>query len=96
MPTGHGIDVATINALIERAYDKLNARMHGELFMEVHFKEFNKTGDREEVEVKVKAVIAGFKFHADARDWRAEKSVKTALMAIEKEAERAIHKKKEY
>ncbi|HLC93209.1 MAG TPA: hypothetical protein VJH23_05895 [archaeon] len=95
MPQGHGIDEATIRNLLERAYDKLNDRMHGELLMDVHFKEFHKTGAKEEVETKVKAVVAGFQFHADARDWSAEKSVKTALAAIEKEAQRAIAKKKE-
>ncbi len=95
LPDGHGIDKAAVMGLIERAYDKLNDRMHKELLMEVHFKEFHKSGNREEVETKVKAVVAGFQFNADARDWSAEKSVKSALEAIEKEAERAISKKKE-
>jgi len=94
MPQGHGIDKAIVTNLIERSYDKLNQRMQGELLMEVHFKEFHKSGTKEEVEVKVRAVIAGFSFHADARDWSAEKAAKTALVAIEKEAQRAIEKKK--
>lgn len=95
MPDSHGIDKATITSLIERYYDKLGARMPGELLMDVHFKEFHKTGQKEEVETKVKAVVAGFQFHAEGRGWSAEKSVKMALNTIEKEAERAIQKKKD-
>ena len=94
MPEGHGIDKATVKNLIERCYDKLNSRMHGELLMDVHFKEYHKEGHKEEIETKVKAVVAGFSFHADAREWSAEKSAKKALEDIEREAERAISKRK--
>ena len=94
-PEGQGIDKATIQNLIERHYDKLSSRLHGELLMDVHFKAYHKTGGREEIETKVKVVVAGFSFHADAREWSAEKSVKKALEDIEKEAERALDRKKE-
>lgn len=94
IPEGQSIDKATILNLIERSYDKLSSRLHGELLMDVHFKAYHKTGGKEEVEAKVKAVVAGFSFHANAKEWSTEKSVKKALEDIEREAGRAIDKKR--
>ena len=96
MPKAHGIDSAKVQTVIEKYYDKLSTRLPGEMFMEVHFKESHSTGKsskREQVEAHVKVVIGGILLHSKHIEWDAEKAVIVALKAVEKEADKAIHKR---
>lgn len=93
LPEGHGTDKSTLLSLIERFYDKLTVYAKGELLLEVHFKEFHKKGAREQVETKITATGPGFRLHAMAEEWGAEKSLKKALDAIEKEIKKGNSKK---
>ncbi len=93
MPQGHGIDRALVLGTIEKFYDKLSTRLPGEMFMEVHFKEAHTGGKREQVEAHVKVVVGGIVLHSKHIEWDAEKAVHVALRAVEKEADKAIHKK---
>ncbi|HLC80096.1 MAG TPA: HPF/RaiA family ribosome-associated protein [archaeon] len=93
LPKAHGVDKSSLTNTIERAYDKINQRLPGEMLMDVHFKEFHGQGAREEVEVKAKVVIGGIHLHSSAKEWDAQKALHGALDAIEKEADKAIHKK---
>lgn len=93
LPEGHGIDRALLQNLIEKYYDRLNTRLPGEMFMEVHFKEAHTGGKREQVEVHAKAVIAGINLHARHIEWDAKKALTASMKALEKEAEKVLHKK---
>ncbi len=96
LPEGHGIDKAILISLIEKAYDKMSQRMPGELLMEAHFKESHKQSKTGQVEVKLKAVVAGITLNTDSIEWGAEKALKGAIQAIEKEAEKAVQRKKRF
>ncbi|HIH09762.1 MAG TPA: hypothetical protein HA254_03765 [Candidatus Diapherotrites archaeon] len=94
MPQGHGIDISQLTSQIEKFYDKLTSRLGGGISLGVHFREFHKQGKREQVETKTSLNTAGIALHASAKEWEAENSLKSALNALEKEAEKVILRKK--
>ncbi len=89
---GHGIVRAVLLNDIERFYDKMSQRLHGEVVLEVRFKEFHKGGKRERVESLATIVSPGIRLHATAEEWDARKATKEAFNAIEKEFEHKMKK----
>jgi ribosome-associated translation inhibitor RaiA len=73
---------------MERHYDKLANFLHGELSLDVRFREARKEGSRTLVEVKAKAVSPTKMLNAHASDWTPEKALKSALDALLKEAQK--------
>jgi len=84
---------ALVNS-IEKAYDRLNNLLPGELTLEIHFRESRKHGKREQFEVKTNAVVEGISLHASFIDWDSEKALKKVLDSLEKEALKAKSLKK--
>ncbi|MCR4334988.1 MAG: hypothetical protein NUV57_00435 [archaeon] len=76
---------ALINA-IEKSHSKLKDFLHGEVLLEVHFRESKKQGMREQFEVNANANLAGISLHAKFIDWDSEKALKHTLNSLEKEA----------
>lgn len=97
LPDSRGIDKSMLVTEIEKFYDKLSAKLPGELFLEAHFKVYNDKGEaenkREQIETKIHARTATLRFNASEVEWDAMKSLKKTFKAIEKETEKAIHAK---
>ena len=93
LPEGHSIDGFAVKQVIESHYDKIASHFLGDLFLDVHFKELKKAGKKEELDIRVNAKVNGKKFHASSMGWHAEKVLREALMAVEKEIAKAKAKK---
>jgi ribosome-associated translation inhibitor RaiA len=93
---GHNIDKLVLMSKIEKFYDKLAKNFMREIFMEVHFKVYNDKGKmeskREQIETKIHVKAPHLNLNASETEWDAIKSLKKAFKAIEKEAEKALHK----
>ena len=74
--------------MANKTYERLNERFPGELIMDIHFRETKKTGNREQIEAKVKTVVGGIVLNATFKEWSADKALKLCLAAISKEAQR--------
>lgn len=87
-PDVDGFKKDKINHLIESTYDKLAMRLHGEMFMEAHYKVASKGGTRKLVEFHAKIVVNGKKFAASHSDWDAEAATHHVMQSLMKEVEK--------
>jgi ribosome-associated translation inhibitor RaiA len=98
LPEGHNIDKLVLMSKIENFYDKLAKKLSGEIFMEVYFKVYNDKGKveskREQIETKIHVKAPHLNLNASETEWDIIKSLKKTFKAIEKEAEKALHKQK--
>ncbi len=94
MPEKGGIEKLALMNLIEKRYDRLAAILPEGLALEIHFKGTHGQGKREQIEVHAKAVAQGVGLHSSFMEWDAEKALKEALDALDKEAKKALGKKK--
>ncbi len=95
MPEKGGIEKLALMNLIEKRYDRLAAILPEGLAMEIHFKEASHgQGKHEQIEVRAKAVAQGVNLHSSFMEWGIEKALKEALDALDKEAKKALGKKK--
>lgn len=94
LPEGHGIDRARMSSQIEKFYDKFAGITAKEIFMEVYFKEFHKSGQREQIQVKITLSVPGMSFHSTCEEWDGATALKKALDTVEKEYEHTKSRKK--
>ncbi|PIN85589.1 MAG: hypothetical protein COV47_01460 [Candidatus Diapherotrites archaeon CG11_big_fil_rev_8_21_14_0_20_37_9] len=94
IPKTHHVDKDAITQKAIKTYDKINTRIPGELTLDIHFKEAKIQGNREQIEAKVKAVVASTVLNATFIEWNAEKALTLCLAAIEKEAAKKTESKK--